>query len=100
MPHTMELVTFKVFEDAEPGFLAANAKINDWLKAQPGFVARHLARKSDGGWIDIVLWEGETEAKAAATRMPVEIGECEAMRAIDPATVDMTHGTIGISFSA
>lgn len=100
MPHTMELVTFKVFEDAEPGFIADNARINDWLKRQPGFLARHLARKSDGSWIDVVLWESEAEAKAAAVRMLAEMGESEAMRAIDPASVDMSHGTIGISFSA
>jgi len=95
----MELVTFKVFDDAEPGFIAANARVNDWLKQQPGFVARHLARKSDGSWVDVVLWESRADAEDAARRMPAEMGESEAMRAIDPATVDMSHGTIGISFS-
>ena len=52
-----KLVTFRLREGAEPGFVAANAVVNEWLGRQPGFLSRHLARKPDGEWIDMVMWD-------------------------------------------
>jgi hypothetical protein len=100
MSYTVELVTFKIFEDSEPGFIEANAAVNDWLKRQPGFISRHLARKTDGGWIDIVLWESKADAKTAADNILPELGGSDAMRAIDPASVSMSHAAIRLSFAA
>ena len=98
MPHTVELVRFKIFDDAEPNFLAANAAINEWLRQQPGFISRQLARKTDGEWIDIVVWESEHAAKTAAANMLPEMGDTDAMKAIDPSTVAIDHAAVGLTF--
>jgi len=98
--YAMELVTFAIFEDAEPGFLAANAAVNDWLRRQPGFLSRQLVRKDDGGWIDLVIWTNEAAAKSAASRMLPKMGQDDAMRPVDCPSVCGAHAAIGLSFSA
>ena len=97
MPQTLEIVTFRLREGHEAGFLAANIEINDWLARQPGFASRHLSyRKSGNWWVDTVLWENRAAAWQAAEKMMREIGETPALRAIDPASIDMSHADVAI----
>jgi hypothetical protein len=100
MSLTLELVTFRIRPEYEPNFPAANGAVNAWLADQPGYVSRHLSRTPDGEWIDAVLWQSNATAWAAAEKIMKEIGECEAMRAIDPATIVMRHGSVALTHRA
>ena len=75
-------------------FLAANTQIDAWLAARPGFLFRHLARKDDGSWIDLVGWASFDAAQAAAKALMEELMDAPAMQAIDPATIVMTHAQL------
>lgn len=97
VPHTIELVTFRLQKGDTQGFVDANAAINDWLKRQPGFVSRHLAERDDGSYLDIVFWQSHADALAASTKMMEEMAQSEAMTMIDPMGLDMSHGTIRLS---
>ena len=97
VPHTIELVTFRLQKGDTQGFVDANAAINDWLKRQPGFVSRHLAERDDGTYLDIVFWQSHADALAASNKMMEEMAQSEAMTMIDPMGLDMSHGTIRLS---
>ncbi|TPO05926.1 hypothetical protein [Mesorhizobium sp. B1-1-5] len=97
MTETLEIVTFRLKPDAEAGFVASNGVITDWLGRQPGFLSRHLGRREDGSWVDVVRWQSMEQAGAAADRIMAEIGGSEAVQAIEPASVDMNHATIALS---
>lgn len=100
MSLTLELVTFRVREAYEANFIVANGVVNDWLSRQPGYISRNLSRTSDGEWIDAILWQSNADAWAAAERIMKEIGECEAMRAIDPETIVMRHAASALVHAA
>jgi heme-degrading monooxygenase HmoA len=97
MAQTLELVTFRLARGGGQQFLDANAAINDWLKRQPGFVARHLAERDDGSYVDIVFWRTHEAALAASTKMMDEMAQSEAMTMIDPMGLEMSHATIRLS---
>ncbi len=97
VPHTVELVTFRLQKGDTQGFVDANAAINDWLKRQLGFVSRHLAERDDGSYLDIVFWQTHADALAASNKMMEEMAQSEAMTMIDPMGLDMSHGTIRLS---
>jgi hypothetical protein len=97
MSETLEIVSFRLKPGTEAGFLAGNDLISAWLAGQPGFLSRCLARRDDGGWIDLVRWQSREQALAAAARIMADIGDCEAMQAIDPASVDMGHAAVVLS---
>jgi len=94
MAETLEIVTFRLKPGTEAGFATNNEVITDWLARQPGFLRRHLGKRDDGTWVDVVRWQSMEQALAAADRIMAEIGDSEAMRAIDPATVDMRHAEV------
>lgn len=56
-----------------------------------------MIRRDDGGWVDVVRWQSRQQTLAAAGRIMSDIGNYEAMRAIDPASVDMNHAEIILS---
>jgi heme-degrading monooxygenase HmoA len=97
VPHTIELVTFRLQKGDTQGFIDANAAVSDWLKRQPGFVSRHLAERDDGTYLDIVFWQSHADALAASNKMMEEMAQSEAMTMIDPMGLDMSHGTIRLS---
>jgi hypothetical protein len=99
MTETLEIVGFRLKPGTEQGFVAANNLVNDWLARQPGFLNRCLARHHDDNWVDVVRWQSREQALAAAGRILAEIGDCEAMQAIDPASVDMHHAAVALSTS-
>lgn len=97
MSETLEIVGFRLKLGNEAGFAAANAEVSEWLKRQPGFVGRQLAVNGDGSWIDLVRWQSRAQAIAAADRLLGEIGDCAAMQAIDPASIDMSHAAVAVT---
>ncbi|CDP53793.1 hypothetical protein [Devosia sp. DBB001] len=92
----LEHVTFSIRVPIQD-FLAANAQIDTWLAARPGFLFRHLARKDDGSWIDLVGWDSLDAAQAAAKALMEELMDAPAMQAIDPATIVMTHAQLHVA---
>ncbi|RVD60628.1 hypothetical protein EN828_00910 [Mesorhizobium sp. M2D.F.Ca.ET.185.01.1.1] len=97
MTDTLEIVTFRLKPGTEAGFVASNGLVSDWLARQPGFLSRHHGRREDGTWVDIVRWRSMEQARAAADRIMAEIGDSEALQAIEPASVDMSHAEIALS---
>ena len=97
MSGTIELVTFRVSHGDSRQFLDANAALSDWLKRQPGFVARHLAEREDGSFLDIGFWRSHEAALAASARLTEEMAQDEAVAMIDPMSIDMSHGSIRLS---
>ncbi len=97
MSATLELVTFRLARGSGRDFIDANAMVNDWLRRQPGFVARHLAERDDGSFIDIVFWQDRDAALAASGKMMEEMAQSEAMTMIDPMGLEMSHAAIRFS---
>ncbi|WP_292122915.1 antibiotic biosynthesis monooxygenase [Mesorhizobium sp.] len=97
MAETLEIVSFRLKPDAAADFIAQNGVVTDWLAGQPGFLSRHLGEREDGSWVDVVRWRSLEQAQAAAQRIMAEIGDCEAMRAIEPASVAMSHAQVALS---
>jgi heme-degrading monooxygenase HmoA len=97
MTETLEIVTFRLKPGTEAGFIANNGVMTDWLARQPGFLGRHLGRREDGTWVDVVRWQSMEQARAAAARIVTEIGGSEALQAIEPSSVDMSHATVALS---
>ncbi|WP_181179416.1 hypothetical protein [Mesorhizobium sp. B2-7-1] len=97
MTETLEIVTFRLTSGAEAGFVAKNGVMTAWLARQPGFLSRQLGRREDGSWVDVVRWQSLEQARAAADRIMAEIGDSEAVQAIEPASVDMSHATAAVS---
>ena len=97
MTETLEIVTFRLKPGTEAGFVAKNGVMSDWLARQPGFLSRHLGKREDGVWVDVVRWQSMEQAKAAADRIIAEIGDSESLQAIEPASVDMRHAAVAAS---
>ena len=97
MTETLEIVTFRLKPGAEAGFVANNGVLTDWLARQPGFLGRPLGRRVDGSWVDVVRWQSMEQARAAADHIMAEIGDSDALQAIEPTSVDMNHATIALS---
>ncbi|WP_292321281.1 antibiotic biosynthesis monooxygenase [Mesorhizobium sp.] len=97
MTETLEIVSFRLKPEAAGDFVAQNGAVTGWLARQPGFLSRHLGRREDGSWIDVVRWQSLEQAQSAAQRIMAEIGDCEAMRAIEPASVAMSHAAVALS---
>jgi hypothetical protein len=97
MTETLEIVTFRLKAGTEAGFVANNKIMTDWLARQPGFLSRHLGRREDGNWVDVVRWQSLEQAQAAAGRIMAEIGDSDALQAIEPASVAMSHAEVALS---
>ncbi len=62
----MEIVTFKLKSDTDPQqWLDAQAAVNEFVKAQPGFYYRSLSCDDTDTWFDILYWQDMAKAKAA-----------------------------------
>ncbi|WP_217572626.1 antibiotic biosynthesis monooxygenase [Mesorhizobium sp. GbtcB19] len=97
MAETLEIVTFRLKPGTEAGFVGNNGIMSDWLARQPGFLSRDLGRREDGSWVDVVRWQSMEQARAAADRIMTEIGDSEALQAIEPASIDMKHAEVALS---
>jgi len=90
----LEMVSFELAAGSEEDFVTASAEIDTWVAQQTGFVHRHLAKVDGGAWTDVILWESVEAAQQAAKKIMQEIGDCAAMRMIDPTTVKTTHAAV------
>jgi hypothetical protein len=67
MALTLELATFTVRDGEEASLVAERPEMIAALReAFPGLLAAWLARRDDGGWIDVILWQSREEAEHAA----------------------------------
>ena len=94
MTESLEIVTFRLKPGTEAGFVANNGVMTGWLARQPGVLSRHLGKSDDGSWVDALRWQSKEQTQAAADRIVAEIGDSEAVQAIDPASVDMRHAAV------
>lgn len=90
----VEMVSFSLSDGTPEQFVAASGEISDWVKQQKGFLKRQLGVADDGLWTDVIFWADMDCARAAGKRIMSEIGDCEAMRMIDLASIDMRHMSV------
>ncbi len=92
MTSCLEMVTFKLAPYADKGaFIDAAPSVTEWAATQPGFQYRTLVDRGEHGWIDMVWWASEAEAKAAAEKVGTEMMSSPFMQMIDPRTVKIEH---------
>ena len=92
---TVHLVSSATFAD----FVAANGDVDAWLRAQPGFRSRHIARQDDGRIVDLLFWENAAMARAAMHRLMDELADAPVHGLIDGASVTWAVATVGHSFA-
>ena len=98
MNKTIELVIFKLINgSASNDFVAANEKLSEWLRNQPGFEFRNLSLQDDGSWVDVLQWSSMENAKRAAEKIMQELGNSPCMAMIDPDSVKMSHSQVMLS---
>ncbi|HEX5338357.1 MAG TPA: hypothetical protein VFW53_07965 [Gallionella sp.] len=74
MSDTIELVRFRLKQDKTAAdWLKANEKIDEFMKAQPGFRFRSVSETADGEWWDLVYWENLAAAEAAGQKFGAEM---------------------------
>jgi hypothetical protein len=67
MALTFELATFTVREGEEASLVAERPQMIAALgRAFPGVLAAWLAKRDDGSWVDVILWQSREEAEHAA----------------------------------
>lgn len=90
----VEMVRFKLNAGvAQEDYLAACAKTDAFVQAQPGFRARALSLAEDGTWTDYVTWADMDSALAAAKAFPENEHAQALIGMIDGSTLQMWHET-------
>ena len=91
----LELVTFKLAKGiSDEAFLAENEHLNNWVKIQPGFEYRALAKTNVGSWTDTVFWQNIETATAAQQSFGEEPSLQGMMKVIDMESVKVDHQQI------
>jgi hypothetical protein len=71
----VEYLEFNLVEGANPDeFLRETLAMDEVLEGYVGFVARHLARNTDGSWVEVVCWTSLETAEAALCRRSADQG--------------------------
>ncbi len=92
MPSCLEMVAFTLAPSADKeAFIAAAPSVTEWAAKQPGFQYRTLVDRGENGWIDMVWWASEAEAKTAADKIGQEMMSSPFMQMIDPTSVKIEH---------
>lgn len=95
MPQAVEITTFRLNAGLTTAdFIAANADIDPWLQAQPGFLSRHICEREDGFVVDMLIWDSTEAGHRAAAGVTTEMASSPVHAAIDQATVDWTISTV------
>ncbi len=63
----VEVTTFRLDGCTLDEFVEANAKVDDWLRRQPGFRSRRIAERSDGEIVDVLVWDSVEAGEEAAS---------------------------------
>ena len=91
----MEIVSFKLTQDAdETAFLAAARDTEAMLRARGSLIRRFLVKDESGLWTDIIEWTSMEEALSAAEAVMQEPDFAAFGAMIDGTTVDMRHAPI------
>lgn len=65
----VEYLEFNLVDGANPdAFLRETLAMDAVLEGYDGFVARHLAKNTDGSWVEVVYWTSQEDAEAALPR--------------------------------
>lgn len=96
MSDTIELVRFRLQQGkTSADWLKANEKINEFMKAQPGFRFRSLSETGDGEWLDLVYWESQEAAEAAGKKFEAEMMPvCAPLVAHDSVTISRSKAHV------
>jgi hypothetical protein len=87
----IEITTFRLTGELTiADFIGANTDVDAWLLAQPGFISRRIAQRSDGVVIDMLIWASANAGEDAAERLMSELADSAVHGAIDQATVSWT----------
>lgn len=90
MNHFVELVTFKAKPGVTPDqVISAATDVNLFLKAQSGFISRHLGQSEDETWHDILIWESQDSVMAAMAKVASSIHCAMFFGLIDEASDNM-----------
>lgn len=101
MPHAIEITTFRLNDGLTTAdFIVANADIDPWLQAQPGFLSRHICEREDGSVVDMLIWASAEAGHRAAAGVTTEMANSPVHAAIDQATVEWTISTVHHSIRA
>lgn len=95
MPQAIEITTFRLNAGLTiRDFIVANADIDPWLRAQPGFISRHICEREDGFVVDMLIWSSTEAGHRAAAGVTTEMSGSPVHAAIDQATVEWTISTV------
>src|SRR6267154_3236363 len=83
----IDITTFKIKGCTFAEFIKANASIDEWLKKQPGFQSRRMAKKEDGTVVDMLIWDSVEEGTDAANRIIAETSDSKVHSLINQGTV-------------
>ena len=98
MNAVIEMVTFTLLDNAsDEQFIQANHHLNRWVQRQPGFQNRTLVKQDNGTWLDMVQWQTQAQAGAAAEKFMEDMAQSECMAMIDPESVVMAHHDIQLA---
>ncbi len=87
----IELVTFNTITNTQDQTLITKANaVTPELQKAKGFISRHLG-KNQQGWIDIVLWQTQSDAQNAANAMMQNPVAGEFFALIDQASIQMNY---------
>ncbi len=91
----LEVARFKLIAGASAGDLQlAQAAVRKFLDTCSGFLSRRISSGQDGTYLDIVEWDSDAEAKAAAKKFLETPSLLPFMQMIDMATLTMEHREI------
>lgn len=92
MSTVIEHVTYKLKAGTQKDALrATHIGVNNFCKAQQGFIYRSLSEDTEGLWHDIVYWSNQASADSAATAF-METEECLALAELcDKGSLQMRH---------
>jgi heme-degrading monooxygenase HmoA len=76
---------------SEETFLRACKGVEPFLKRQPGFLSRRIARMEEGRYIDILEWRSQEEADKAMALSMQEPGMAAIMETIDAESMVVSH---------
>ena len=83
----IEITSFKIRGCTFKEFITANADIDAWLKLQPGFQSRWIAKKEDGTIVDMLIWDTVEDGTTAMQLIVTEMGHSAVHGMIDQRTV-------------
>jgi hypothetical protein len=91
----VEIATFRTQAQVRVAdVVIAAQRLDAFLGACPGFVARHLSCGADGIWTDHVLWTSLGAAEEAGRRVMDDPRAAPFMALIDAASVAMRHDPV------